>query len=311
MKNNFDRFLLGILWLLAVTLGACFWFNIRYGFNIFSGAHWKYLAYLQASQNPIQSMFYISLILAVVVAMLGLYLFVRPRRRKIKISAPTRPATPTTSVTTTDAAQTPTQTPHTSAQPTPQAPAPISQIPMTRPMRPNVTKPTSFEMVPPPAQVPAQSSQAQQSSQPTTQKSSTTTTEYPEIREIFTDSGWTVKRTPPIDGVPIALLAIGADEQLWLGGVGISTDDLRRAMDKLGHIFSDTLDDIFININGFVVAARNAATNDTNVLTFNGMSDLAEFIARHKNPTLTGDDAENFNAYSEYIDTVIEYMGKV
>ncbi len=115
-----------------------------------------------------------------------------------------------------------------------------------------------------------------------------------------------------IDSVPISLFAIGTNENLWLGGVGIKTTDLRDAMNKLAQIFSDTLDDIYININGFVIAAPDAATSEfQDILMFDSISALRTYMQDVPNPPIPADDAGNFDAYSEYIDTVIDYIDKV
>ena len=84
MKRFFDKFLLGVLWLLSVTLATTFWMNTHYGFDILSTAHWEYLGTLQAHRSEIKPDFYISLIAALFIAILGLYLIVRPRLRHIK-----------------------------------------------------------------------------------------------------------------------------------------------------------------------------------------------------------------------------------
>ena len=79
MRNKFDNILLGTLWLLLSTLGACFWFNTQFGFNILSGTHWRHLAYMQVTQTQIKPLFYISMIIAVFCIVFGLYLLIRPR----------------------------------------------------------------------------------------------------------------------------------------------------------------------------------------------------------------------------------------
>ena len=78
MKKNFDNILLIILWLLAMCLGTCFWLNTRYGFNMFYGPHWEYLSYAQASNLNINKWFYVSIVVAIVITIIGLYLIVTP-----------------------------------------------------------------------------------------------------------------------------------------------------------------------------------------------------------------------------------------
>ncbi len=345
MKNKFDRILLGILWVLAIALGVSFWFGSQYGFNLFSGAHWRHLAYMQASQSPIRMGFYLSLTVATVVMLVGLYLIVRPRFRKIRLPiVQTAPKAPTSIAPQPQMANTPvktiTQAPaikHTNtpnipsteitrpaqqthtAQPVPATPPPAPRAPYagTRPPRlnlginvntPPATPPAptpniapSVPITPPPAPIAPVAPSA-----PTTKK------EYPEISEIFANAGYVIKKTPQIDNVPISLLAIGTGENMWIGAVGIRTTELRTVMDKMSQVFSDTLEDIYININGFVIAALDADTSEfQDILKFPTIDALREYIATVPNPPVPDDDDGNFAAYSEYIDTVITYIGKI
>ena len=120
-----------------------------------------------------------------------------------------------------------------------------------------------------------------------------------------------VKPAPRINGIQIALLAIGTNETLWIGGVGIKTTDMRTAIDRLQQIFSDTLDETYIDVTGFVIAAPDAATSEfTDILMFNSMSELREYMRDKSNPVLTDDDGM-FDAYSGYIDAVISHIGKI
>ena len=98
MRKNLDKILLGVLWLMTMALATTFWMNVRYGFDIFSAAHWEYLSGLQADRTNIKPEFYMSLVLALGITLLGLYIIMRPRLRKI--SLPDAPATTPTPVTT-------------------------------------------------------------------------------------------------------------------------------------------------------------------------------------------------------------------
>ncbi len=324
MKNRIDKILLGILWLLAVLLGTSFWFNARLGFNIFSDAHWDYLAYLQASQTPITSTFYISLILAVVIAITGLYLLVRPRFRRIRLpivdkkshTAPTTPApvihqqnaqpavstpvAPSPAVTQSHAPiVTPAPTVATNTTPQPARPPRLNIALGTLPQTPSA----------PQLNIPSPSIQTPT---PVAAATNTAVMEYPEIKEIFTNAKYVLKPSQKIEGIPIPLIALGTNENMWLGGVGIKTTELRTVIDKLSQVFTDTLDDIYININGFVIAAPDAPTSEfQDILMFDSISALRAYMANVPNPPIPDDDAGNFDAYSEYIDTVLNYIGKV
>ena len=311
MRNRIDTILLGLLWLLASTLGASFWLNTRFGFNIFSAQHWQYLAYLQAAHTPVQTMFYVSVIISVLIMVFGLYILVRPRLRRIRL--PRRPAS---SVAMQAAAQKhiqksvpqPASNPDSStieivrgeAAPAP-APAPQTAPTPARPPRLNI--PTVN--IQPPAAAMAAPSPAQQTA-PTPAHVSN------ELRRMFEDAGYVVKPNPKIGNVNTDLFAIGTNENLWMGAVGVKTTDMRVAIDRLAQVFSDTLDDIEININGFVIGAPDAATSEfQDILMFDSAAAVGEYIAAHPNPPVPSDDAGNFDAYSAYISTVIDYIGKI
>lgn len=299
MKYRIDNMLLGLLWLLVVTLGACFWFNTMFGFNLFVGAHWQYLAYLQAAQTPVKPSFYISLVFISAIMICGLYVIMRPRFRKIRlpimrITARKKDA-PVPDAPAAQPAVAPAQ------MTTPNAPA--------RPPRLNAATLGGMPTM-------AGNSATQQ---PTAARTATPPTpagpsdiEIAQITEIFKSAGYTTKNPPRINGNRMSLLAIGTNETLWLGAHGIATTDMRRAIDKLNDVFSDTLDDIYINVSGFVIGAPDAATAEfDDILMFNDVDGLREYITTHPNAPLPDDDNGNFDAYSEYIDTVINYIGKI
>ena len=299
MRDKLDNFLLATLWIFASTLGVCFWFNIRFGFNIFSSAHWHHLAYMQASQNPVSPAFYISMVISVIVVICGLYMMIRPRFRKFKI--PVRKThKPSPNIQSQHIApqpapiQTPTvaQTPAPTSEP---APAPVSTAPtLTRPPRLNIAVTPQLHSAPLPQQTIQTPSMAS------------------ELREIFHGAGYTVKNNPRIGTTQTELFAIGTNEVLWIGAVGIPTTDLQRAIDTVNQIFSDTLDDIIINVNGFIISAPDAnAPGAPDILTFDNIDALRQYMNEHKNPPLGEDDNGNFEAFSAYISTVIDYLGKI
>lgn len=87
---------------------------------------------------------------------------------------------------------------------------------------------------------------------------------------------------------------------------------IRNAIDKLNQIFSDTLEDVYIAVNGFAINAPDAATTEfEDILMFPSTDALNEYMQEHQNPQPAPDEKENFDAYSEYIDTVIGYIGKL
>ncbi|MDO5012024.1 MAG: hypothetical protein Q4E56_00695 [Pseudomonadota bacterium] len=303
MKRRIDNMLLGLLWLLAMTLGACFWFNTMFGFNILSSAHWQYLAYIQAIQTPVKPLFYISFVVIVFIMVVGLYLIMRPRLRKIRLpimrisknrdsSAPQQNVVPQNQpVLSTVVAQSPTPT------------APVQNGP-TADMRPARLNTISFATQTPQMTAP-------NGVQPDTPVAVAATNA--DIQQVFIDAGYTVKKPARIGGIKTPLLAIGTNEALWLGANGARVSDMRAAIDKMTSIFADTLEDIVINVTGFVLDARDDATSEhADILVFHSIDELRQYVAVRQNTAPTNiDDAENFNAYSEYIDTVIDYIGKI
>lgn len=330
MREKLDNFLLSFLWIIVATLGACFWFNIRFGFNIFSGAHWRHLAYMQATQTPVHPIFYVSMIVAVVVLLGGLYILVKPRIRKIKFAHKNIQHTNIPPQTTPQAAiptPKPTPAPNTITQPLPtvtpavtpaatqvieSAPAPapvIESIPTPTPAPQPISAPSPSMARPARLNVPASPAW----NLPDASKATPATAQpqdWPELREIFDSAGYTTKETPRIGNVRIALLAIGADENLWIGAVGISTEAMKTATEKLHNIFIDTLEDIEIHIHGFVISATDGASpTHPEILTFDTPDALRQYMSGHTNPSLTEDERENFDAFSTYISTVVEYLG--
>lgn len=295
MKDKLDNILLSLLWLLASALGTCFWFNIRFGFNIFSSAHWRHLAYMQANQTPITPAFYISIVTSILIILIGLYILLRPQYRRITLPIRDKKPTQTSS-------QQQTVTPNNQPDPT---------INMVRPARLNVSPaPIATTTAPTaPIQTPQQTSPVQNTSH---FAPPTPSNDWPQLREIFETAGYTIKKAPKINSTQTALLAIGSQETLWIGAVGIDTATMQRATDTMTQIFSDTLEDIYININAFVLSAPDAsAPSAPDILTFDSMETLRKYINEHKNTPPDDTDQENFEAFSSYISTVVEYLGKI
>lgn len=296
MKDRLNNFLLATLWLSASTLVACFWFNIRFGFNLFSSAHWRHLAYMQASQNPVAPAFYISMVMWVILVMLGLHLLIRPRFKKFKMPIRNLYSRPKKRTST---PQPPTPAPAQTPTPTPEStPAPQTDTPgLSRPPRLNISVTPQLYSAP----------------TPNPQSSATSgTSDWPEIREIFESTGYTLKPTPKIDNLQTSLFAIGTNETLWIGAVGVPTSAMQSAIDTISQIFSDTLDDIIINVTGFVVSPPDmSAPSAPQILTFDTPGALRQYMNEHKNPPLGTEDIENFDAFSAYISTVIDYIGKI
>ena len=316
MRDKINNILLGTLWLTVASLGLCFWFNNQFGFNIFSASHWKYLGYMQAAQIPVNSTFYISMIIAVFSIIYVLYLLLRPHVRKIPIphrytshsphrdasSKPTNPVanTPPTAQSTPVASMP--QQPQPESTPSPNQ---IPEINLTRPPRLNLSVTPTLHPTPVAQPVPTTSP-----TPPVQQK--TGTDDWPQLRQIFESAGYVIKPTPRIGGVQTSLFAIGTNETIWIGAVGIKTSTLQSALDIINQIFADTLDDITINVNGFVLSPLDIDNPESpDILTFDTPSSLDKYMHEHENPPIPSDDDGNFDAFSSYISTVIEYLDKI
>ncbi|MCQ2581487.1 MAG: hypothetical protein MJ170_00700 [Alphaproteobacteria bacterium] len=284
MKKKFDNILLIILWLLAMCLGTCFWLNTRYGFNMFYGPHWEYLSYAQASNLNINKWFYVSIVVAIVITIIGLYLIVTPnilskckRFKNIKTANEKQ-----------------------SAQPTNESQAAAINEPV-RPPRPNTPIVVNSTPINPVKTEPTNIAPTQMA----------TTPQYTdELKQIFQDAGFVVKQAPIINGVQTSLFAAGTGEVVYIGATGITHDKMQSAIDKLRGVFSDTLDDIEININAFIVSPLDNSDNDS-IIDFATIDDLREYIQAHTNPPLPDDDDGNFDAFSSFITTVAEYIGNI
>lgn len=306
MKNKFDNILLVFLWLLAVMLVGCIWFNIKFGFNIFSGAHWQHLAYMQASQSPIQSAFYISLCATIIIGLGGTYMLLRPRKNHQKIQ-------PQKNVYTHESmAQTQNQT--TQALPKePELERPrrlnISAPSTTPPQAFNIAQPQAFTAPPPqttitPIVPPVTTPQISNPS-PDTQIL------RDEIGLIFSSAGYILKPSAKIANTQTALLALGTNETIWIGAIGTSTDKMTQVVNELDQVFSDTLDDIYIKINAFIISPDKSSPTNNTIMTFDTINELRTYMQSHPNPPIDESDTENFDAFSTYISTVIDYIGKL
>lgn len=293
MNKKFDNILLGTLWLIAAMLGACFWFNSQFGFDIFSKSHWHHLAYMQASQQPVQTSFYISLVTIVVVTLVVLHILVRPKFRKIKIKQ-TQPQSSLVYVhKTSQSSQRPQQTQNnTNSQP---------------------QKFTQYESMarPPRLNIPQATSHPQNVTYVAAPRITSPQSGNDDLRKIFTSSGYVVTKNPNMPNSPISLVAIGSSENLWIGGVGISIQQMQTIINKLEQIFSDTLEEIMINLNSFIISPNSTnGENSGRTLIFNSTQELYQYMMNHKNIS-DASDQESIKAFETYINTVMDYIGKI
>ena len=280
MKNKFEHILLSILLGLTVLLGLSFWLNTVFNFNIFCGAHWKELSKLQAAHIPISIHFYISIIIAIFIFLFGVYFIYRQEIRNIYIRKSTTPVSEPIK---------PIETPQ------------HFEINQSRPPRLNLPK----NMV----QIAAQNNAQTQPKETKSNKNPSTNPYNSIIADTFSNNGYLVKQNPSIIGFIPNLFAIGNNEILWIGGVDCDKQKMLSAIEKLKSVFTETLEDIPININAFILDTMNKYPNDNNqLLVFKNIDELKDFIASHPGDEIKEDERENFDSYSEYIDTIIKYI---
>lgn len=293
MRQRFEHILLSLLLGLSVLLGISFWLNTRFGFNIFYAKHWDDLAKMQATHSPIDKTFYISIGVAVFIFLVGLIIINFPVSRK-KTTQKQQSVLP--------------QIPIVLEQQQNTTPIPTPGIHLSRPPRLNL--PIDMAEI-------AEKQHALQQNTPALQPSpSTTISNQPSpynsiLSDIFSSNGYMVKTNPTISGFTTNLFAIGHDEILWIGGVDCDINKLKAAMTKLNGVFLDTLPDIQINMFGFLLDNANRYSQDENILIFHSTDELKQYVSEMPDKNAAPEDAENFDAYSDYIDTIIQYIKNI
>lgn len=297
MRSKFEHLLLSFLLGLTVLLGLSFWLNTFFGFNIFYIAHWNELAKLQASQMPINNNFYLSFGVAIFIFVLGLFLIYRKGSKKNYITnTPRQENIPSLSqkIISTQKEE----------KKENDFVAVSTTINMDRPPRLNLPKNM--------AQIVEQKQELRATNYQPQKESTTSTNPYNSIiSETFSSNGYIVKPNPTISGFVPNLFAIGNNEVLWIGGVDCDINKMMTAIQKLQSVFQETLEDIKININSFILDTMNKYNEQNSpVLIFKTIDELKTFVNEHPFDK-EGYEKENFDAYSEYIDTIIQYIKNI
>lgn len=293
MRNFFEHTLLLLLLALACLLGLSFWLNTMYGFNIFVGEHWAEIARLQAQHIPISTGFYVSIGVAIFIFVFGvccIYIpsFKRPRK---KVSLPV-PVVPT-------------NYPPIIKETEPMAkPVEQQQITTTVARPPRLNLPTNMAQI---AKEKHENTNVQ-----TMQRGPDLSAQYDsKLSEIFGNAGYVVKPNITVSGFSSNLFAIAPDEILWIGGVDKDINKLQAAIDRLDSLFRETLEDIQININAFIIDTHGTQSSTESVLVVQSIDELKKIMSEMPPVSITdmsNYEKENFDAYSEYIDTIIQYV---
>ena len=283
MKKYLGQFLSSILLGTSVLLALSFWLNVKFGFNLFYAEHWDELAKLQVSHTHINSLFYVSIGTAIFIFISGLYMIFRPRFHRVIVhnnnaneyqKTHTAPQTNDKNIETNQSG--------------------IMQNAITLSSPPKLNLPRSA---------------AKLASQRYTEMVAKQTYDS-RLSEIFTNTGYVVKPNITINGFTTNLFAIGANEFVWFGAIDCDLDKFRNAVNRLNSIFTETLEDVPINVSAFILDTKNQYNAD-DILIFHTIDELKEFITANPNPEIPDSERENFEAYSNYIDTVIQYAKNV
>jgi len=324
MKKTFEHFLLLVLLTVSILLGLTFWLNVNFGFNLFSAEHWNELASLQAAHTTINKDFYVSIGVAIMIFILGAHAIYRPRFRKIKIQQKQiTPPEPVKAI--------PQITPENQNLPTPVIPEPVVQTTQDVTHEPLVQEPVEQEQLqpviqplpqtninlvrPPKLNLPknmAQIAAVQHQAMTTQAPQPDTSARYDdELSKIFSDNSYIVKDNPKISGIKLNLFAIGGGEIVWMGCVDCSPDTFKPAITRLQDVFDETLEDIPIHIKPFILDTDGKYESSNNIMVFHSIEELSDFIAQNPGETISDSDREDFDAYSDYIDTVLTMLYKM
>ena len=310
MTKNFENFLLGLLWLLSISLAVTFWMNINYGFNVLSSAHWAYLSELQASRTQIKFDFYISLISAIVIGLVGLYIIVRPRDKKItasEVSPESKFDIPRTQVAPQKNTQKSQIQEHAAQiEPVPSKPKiivqnrPLSPSGISSPVhtpRQTLTPPTEKVVPPVPTLI---------SEKPNIAKSNS------ELQTEFETLGYIIKPCNKIGKITKPVVALGYDNTLWIGASKESVKSMQDSIQTLISIFDDTLGDSAsdIIVHGCIVDTNETSDNPELISTFTNINEFKGFMNDKYNKKPDDFDDDLFDAISTYISTVTNYIGK-
>ncbi len=306
MRNKIERVLLLILWLLVSALGIGFWFSVYFGFNIFTPEHWAYLGQMQAEQMAVNPAFYISIVVSAIIFVCGIYFILRPRVRKIILPARNTKQTNKDNNILPKTVSTETQhgyiaIPIHQTKPVQEKTEPVSNAPQIPARPPRLNIPTSTLRPTPNRNISVVEEKTVQKNQ-----------NREVFAEIFTAGGYILKKTPKIGNLQTELFAIGTNDVLWVGAYGAQYADILDACNKLQQLFDDFLEESFIQIRAFVVNSPNEKNfTGGSIIHFTNAQELRKYILDNPNPPIPDGDKENFDAYSEFITTVAEYIGKI
>ena len=330
MRRRLDLALFAALWLLAISLFASFWFDIKFSFNIFSMKHWAYLATLQTGTESVKPSFYFFLAAFALLAATGTYLILHHRHRKIiamiRENEKEREA----------AAQQAAYNPYSAAGMLQRPQKIISGAPVAAASYPAATAGATAKPAAPQITIPTPVPVARSGSVP-----DMSDTEK-QMETILSNANYRPKKRPKINGKFPSAFAIGANEVLLIGIVqksageiqvqegsdAIWTDEsgsypspvgvISDMSTRLQALFAETLDpSLSINVRPFVVMDGGEIQNydavaeiwgTYGVMVFRSLREFYDLMTQNPGEKVQFDERDDFEAYSEYIDTVISYF---
>jgi hypothetical protein len=298
-----DKFLIGILWIAALVLAMDFWLDIRFGFNVFLRGHWRYLANVQTGADPVNKLFYLSLLAFAVLLPLGLYFISRPSRR-IRLEKTPKASTATNVLSTLNA-----------NTPPPAQPQSKPAAPLTRP--PSIVVPTHMQMTNPVEHISTRADTAlPPEPAPHQPVSAPNPNSEAAVQGIVAGAGYIFKSPPRIGGMRPSIWAIGTGEVLVIGAAANTYEESARkfndAVRQVRRLITDSLgDSVQIKIMPFMFIDDGKTANGVDANGINVFGDiyaLQSWFAQNPNKPLPDDEKEDFAAYGDYIDTVAGYF---
>ncbi|MCQ2574626.1 MAG: hypothetical protein MJ156_00795 [Alphaproteobacteria bacterium] len=276
MKKHCEYILNSILLSLSIILGLSFWLNTQFQFNLFSEKHWAELAKMQASHIPVNINFYIAIGIAIFMFILGLYAIFKPKFRHVlhpRKTTPTRPNKPEEKT--------------------------IENTKNEQPQTSTVYKPARLNL---PKNISAIHQTLNQDTKPVQ-------TQNNDLINILSDFDYQIKTPTFIKGFKPDVFAIGRGEQIIIGGINCDPQKIQNAIKALKDVFLETLEDVEINVFGFILDSENKIEDTPDITILRNLDDVKEFVSEiHNNIPQEPEEEDSFDSYSEYIDTILQYI---
>ena len=138
-----------------------------------------------------------------------------------------------------------------------------------------------------------------------------TYTKISKMYDALTDAGYQISDLIRINGKHPAIVAIGTNEKLFIATLIDDYEILQNALKRIELCFADTLEGLHIDTHILCITNRDIDINDKRILRFANINTFEKYLKAHKNvrPS-TQQDKDNFDAYAEYINTVMTYLFK-